>query len=106
MLRRAEEIDRDEDELYGLRPAWRRAAGGAGPREGRLKKIREAKAALEAEAKGEGGRGEGKDAGSGEAGGRRRSATSPIPESKIQKTARRFHPGLQRADRGGRGRFR
>jgi hypothetical protein len=91
LLRRAEQIDRDEDAQHG--PDWRgdELPAELARRESRLQKIREAKAALEAEAR-EHARQAGKDPA---------PATPPPkaqrnftdPESKIQKTADGFIQG-------------
>jgi transposase len=91
MLKRAEKIDREEDRLYGPDRRGDELPAELATREGRLKKIREAKAALEAEARRKA-EAEGKDP---------RDAKPPNkaqrnftdPESKIQKTSDGFIQG-------------
>jgi transposase len=91
MLERAEKIDREEDRLYGPDRRGDELPAELATREGRLKKIREAKAALEAEARRKA-EAEGKDP---------RDAKPPDkaqrnftdPESKIQKTSDGFIQG-------------
>ena len=89
IMERAEAIDREEDELYGADRSGNELPAELARRESRLKKIREAKAALEAEARE---RAEGKDA---------KQARPPDkaqrnftdPDSKIQKTGDGFIQG-------------
>src|SRR5882672_290961 len=91
MFERAEQIDREEDRLYGPDRRGDELPAELATREGRLKKIREAKAALEAEARRKA-EAEGKDP---------RDAKPPDkaqrnftdPESKIQKTSDGFIQG-------------
>lgn len=91
MLERAEQIDREEDRRYGPDRRGDELPAELATREGRLKKIREAKAALEAEARRKAAA-EGKDP---------RDAKPPDkaqrnftdPESKIQKTSDGFIQG-------------
>jgi transposase len=91
MFDRADRIDREEDRLYGPDRRGDELPAELATREGRLKKIREAKAALEAQAR-EKARAEGKDP---------RDAQPPDkaqrnftdPESKIQKTSDGFIQG-------------
>ena len=91
MLERAERIDREEDRLYGPDRRGDELPAELATREGRLKKIREAKVALEAEARRKA-EAEGKDP---------RNAKPPDkaqrnftdPESKIQKTSDGFIQG-------------
>jgi transposase len=91
ILERAEKIDREEDRLYGPDRRGDELPAELATREGRLKKIREAKAALEAEARRKA-EAEGKDP---------RNAKPPDkaqrnftdPESKIQKTSDGFIQG-------------
>ena len=91
LLRRAEQTDRDEDAQHGPDRRGDELPAELARRESRLQKIREAKAALEAEAREQAARA-GKDA---------TQATPPPkaqrnftdPESKIQKTADGFIQG-------------
>jgi transposase len=91
MFDRAERVDREEDRLYGPDRRGDELPAELATREGRLKKIREAKAALEAEARRKA-EAEGKDP---------RNAKPPDkaqrnftdPESKIQKTSDGFIQG-------------
>jgi hypothetical protein len=91
MFDRAERIDREEDRLYGPDRRGDELPAELATREGRLTKIREAKAALEAQARDKA-RAEGKDP---------RDAKPPDkaqrnftdPESKIQKTSDGFIQG-------------
>jgi hypothetical protein len=91
MLERADQIDREEDRLYGPDRRGDELPAELATREGRLKKIREAKAALEAEARRKAAA-EGKDP---------RDAKPPDkaqrnftdPESKIQRTSDGFIQG-------------
>jgi len=91
MFDRADKIDREEDRLYGPDRRGDELPAELATREGRLKKIREAKAALEAEARRKA-EAEGKDP---------RNAKPPDkaqrnftdPESKIQKTSDGFIQG-------------
>ena len=53
LLRRAQEVDEEEDRRYGRDKRGDELPEELSFREGRLKKIREAKAALEAEAQAE-----------------------------------------------------
>ena len=57
LLRRAEEVDEEEDRRYGQDKRGDELPEELAFRESRLRKIREAKAALEAEAPGGGGAG-------------------------------------------------
>jgi transposase len=91
MFERADKIDREEDRLYGPDRRGDELPAELATREGRLKKIREAKAALEAEARKKA-EAEGKNP---------RGAKPPDkaqrnftdPESKIQKTSDGFIQG-------------
>jgi transposase len=91
IMKRAEQIDQEEDKLYGSDHRGDELPAELATREGRLKKIREAKAALEAEARKQAAA-EGKDP----------DQTKPTdkaqhnftdPESKIQKTGDGFVQG-------------
>ncbi|HSE94724.1 MAG TPA: IS1182 family transposase [Methylomirabilota bacterium] len=91
LLRRAEQIDRDEDAQHGPDRRGDELPAELARRESRLQKIREAKAALEAEARAQAARA-GKDP--------TQATPSPKaqrnftdPESKIQKTADGFIQG-------------
>jgi transposase len=82
-LRRADEVDAEEDRRYGKDKRGDELPAELSTREGRLKKIREAKAALEAEAR-EKAAAEGKDRDSGEPPDKaQRNFTDP--ESRIMK---------------------
>ena len=91
ILRRAEQIDEEEDRRYGRDKRGEELPEELATREGRLKKLREAKAALEAEARRKA-EAEGKDP---------KQAKPPDkaqrnftdPESKIQKTSDGFIQG-------------
>jgi transposase len=91
ILERAEQVDREEDRLYGPDRRGDELPAELATREGRLKKIREAKAALEAEARKKAAA-EGKDP---------RQAKPPAkaqrnftdPDSKIQRTSDGFVQG-------------
>ncbi len=84
MFERAEQIDREEDRLYGPDRRGDELPAELATREGRLKKIREAKAALEAEARKKA-EAEGKDPDQAKPPDKaQRNFTDP--ESKIQKT--------------------
>jgi transposase len=91
LLRRAEAIDKEEDQRYGVDKSGDELPAELARRESRLKKIKEAKAALEEEARAQA-RAEGKD----DQGARpeekaQRNFTDP--ESKIQKTPDGFIQG-------------
>jgi transposase/IS5 family transposase len=91
LLRRAEEADRREDELYGEDESGDELPEELAHRESRLKKIREAKAALEQEAR-EKAAAEGKDPDKAKPRGRaQRNFTDS--ESRIQKTSDGFIQG-------------
>jgi transposase len=91
LLRRAEQADRDEDARYGADRRGDALPAELARRESRLKKIQEAKAALEAEAREQAARA-GKDpAQAPPAPKAQRNFTDP--ESKIQKTADGFIQG-------------
>lgn len=91
ILDRAEQIDREEDRRYGPDRRGDELPAELATREGRLKKIREAKAALEAEARRKA-EAEGKDPRSGKPPDKaQRNFTDP--ESKIQKTSDGFVQG-------------
>ena len=91
LLRRAEAVDREEDERYGVDKSGEELPEELARRESRLKKIQEAKAALEAEARAQA-QAEGKSG---------RDVIPPEkaqrnftdPESKIQKTSDGFIQG-------------
>ena len=91
MFERAERIDREEDRLYGPDRRGDELPAELATREGRLKKIREAKAALEAEARRKA-EAEGKDPHAAKPPDKaQRNFTDP--ESKIQKTSDGFIQG-------------
>jgi transposase/IS5 family transposase len=91
IMRRAEQIDEEEDRLYGPDKRGDELPPELATREGRLKKLREAKAALEAEAR-EKARAEGKDPDQAKVPDKaQRNFTDP--ESKIQKTNDGFIQG-------------
>jgi hypothetical protein len=91
MLRRAAEIDDEEDRRYGRNRRGDELPAELATREGRLKKIREAKAALEAEARRKA-EAEGKDPKQAKPPERaQRNFTDP--DSKIQKTSDGFIQG-------------
>jgi transposase len=91
MFDRAERIDREEDRLYGPDRRGDELPAELATREGRLKKIREAKAALEAQAR-EKARAEGEDPCDAKPPDKaQRNFTDP--ESKIQKTSDGFIQG-------------
>jgi len=91
LLRRAEEVDREEDELYGADKRGDELPEELAHRESRLKKIREAKAALEQEAR-EKAAATGKNPEKAKPQGRaQRNFTDP--ESRIQKTSDGFIQG-------------
>ena len=91
LLRRAEQADRDEDARYGADRRGDELPADLARRESRLQKIREAKAALEAEALEQAAQG-GKDpAQAAPAPKAQRNFTDP--DSKIQKTADGFIQG-------------
>jgi transposase len=90
LLRRAEQADRDEDARYGADRRGDELPAELARRESRLQKIREAKAALEAEAR-EQGRAAGKAPTPPPAAKAQRNFTDP--ESKIQKTPDGFIQG-------------
>lgn len=91
MFDRAERIDREEDRLYGPDRRGDELPAELATREGRLKKIREAKASLEAQAR-EKARAEGKDPDDAQPPDTaQRNFTDP--ESKIQKTSDGFIQG-------------
>lgn len=91
LLRRAEEADRQEDELYGADKRGDELPEELAHRESRLKKIREAKAALEQEAR-EKAAAEGKDPEKAKPrSGAQRNFTDS--ESRIQKTSDGFIQG-------------
>jgi transposase len=90
LLRRAEQADRDEDARYGADRRGDELPAELARRETRLKKIREAKAALEAEAR-EQARQAGKNAAPAPPAKAQRNFTDP--ESKIQKTPDGFIQG-------------
>lgn len=91
LLQRAEEVDREEDRRYGAERSGEELPVELARRESRLRKIREAKVALEAEAR-EKARVEGKDPRTARPAEKaQRNFTDP--ESKIQKTGDGFIQG-------------
>ena len=91
IFERAEQVDREEDELYGPDRRGDELPAELATREGRLKKIREAKAALEAEAR-KRAAAEGKDPGQAKPPDKaQRNFTDP--DSKIQRTSDGFIQG-------------
>ena len=91
LLRRAEQVDRDEDAQHGAARRGDELPAELARRESRLQKIREAKAALEAEAREQAARA-GKDPTQAQPAPKaQRNFTDP--ESKIQKTADGFIQG-------------
>ena len=91
LLRRAEQVDRDEDARHGPDRRGDELPAELARRESRLQKIREAKAALEAEAREQAAQ-RGQGSRSGDAGPKaQRNFTDP--ESKIQKTGDGFIQG-------------
>ena len=91
ILRRAEQVDEEEDRLYGPDKRGDELPPELATREGRLKKLREAKAALEAEARDKA-RAEGKDPDQAKVPDKaQRNFTDP--ESKIQRTNDGFIQG-------------
>ena len=91
LLRRAEAIDKEEDERYGVDKTGEELPEELARRESRLKKIKEAKAALEEEARAQA-RAEGKD-GQGAKPEQKAQRNFTDPESKIQKTPDGFIQG-------------
>src|SRR6266540_203070 len=91
LLRRAEAIDKEEDRRYGVDKTGEELPEELTRRESRLKKIKEAKAALEEEARAQA-RAEGKD-GKGASPEEKSQRNFTDPESKIQKTPDGFIQG-------------
>lgn len=91
IMERAEAIDREEDERYGPDQSGNELPAELARRESRLKKIKEAKAALEAEAK-ERAQAEGKDPGEARPP-QKAQRNFTDPDSKIQKTSDGFIQG-------------
>src|SRR6266498_1679734 len=91
LLRRADAVDKEEDQRYGVDKTGEELPEELARRESRLKKIREAKAALEEEARAQA-RAEGKD-GKGASPEEKSQRNFTDPESKIQKTPDGFIQG-------------
>ena len=91
LLRRAEAVDNEEDRRYGVDKSGDELPAELARRESRLKKIKEAKAALEEEARAQA-RAEGKDS-KGASPEEKSQRNFTDPESKIQKTPDGFIQG-------------